>query len=217
MDQYICETNSELKRGIDLLRRSYDYALDCKRSKWDFAVEVDVLIRLGMTTSDFRWLCCKGYVEHRREVGLPGAEGRQFGEADELTMTSESCFVLTEDGADFAETLNLRYTMVQVENCRDDNVKPKWDADRHVLSVGEETVKCFKLPSPNQEMVLAAFEEEGWPVRICDPLPPAPEIDPKRRLQDTIKSLNRCQKSSLLRFAGDGTGEGVLWERSAAF
>ena len=73
-------------------------------------------------------------------------------------------------------------------------------------------VKVFKLPSPNQETVLMAFQEEGWPPKIDDPLPPHGDILPKRRLHDTIKSLNRNQKSRRLRFMGDGTGEGVCWE-----
>jgi hypothetical protein len=60
-----------------------------------------------------------------------------------------------------------------------------------------------------------AFEEEHWPPRIDDPLPKNPELLPKRRLHDAIKSLNRNQKRSLIRFMGDGTGEGVRWELHA--
>ena len=78
--------------------------------------------------------------------------------------------------------------------------------------MGDVLVKQFKLPSPNQETVLMAFQEEGWPPRIDDPLPPHPELDPKRRLHDTIKCLNHNQQNRLIQFHGDGTGEGVLWE-----
>lgn len=48
--------------------------------------------------------------------------------------------------------------------------------------------------------------------RIDDPLPPVFDIEPKRRLHDTIKSLNRHQKNRLIRFKGDGTGQGIRWE-----
>ena len=89
--------------------------------------------------------------------------------------------------------------------------RPRWDRDRQEFRVGGQLVKAFKLPSPNQRMILMAFEEEGWPPRIDDPLPPHNHVDPKRRLHDTIKSLNRNQKSSLIRFMGDGTGQGVRW------
>ena len=63
-------------------------------------------------------------------------------------------------------------------------------------------------------MILSCFQESGWPVRIDDPLPPQAEQDSKRRLSDTIKCLNRKQVAPLMHFRGDGTGEGVIWERT---
>src|SRR5947207_2076239 len=83
---------------------------------------------------------------------------------------------------------------------------------RRELRLGGQLVKVFKLPSPMQEAILMAFEEEHWPPRIDDPLPMHPDLIPKRRLHDTVKSLNRNQKNCLIRFMGDGTGEGVRWE-----
>ncbi|MCA9075835.1 MAG: hypothetical protein KDA93_12430 [Planctomycetaceae bacterium] len=65
----------------------------------------------------------------------------------------------------------------------------------------------------NQEVVLCAFEEDGWPERVDDPLPPQPDQDSKRRLADTIKCLNRKQVNKLIHFRGDGTGQGIVWER----
>ena len=59
---------------------------------------------------------------------------------------------------------------------------------------------------------MSAFEEEGWPPRIDDPLSPHPDQDTKRRLSDTIKCLNRKQSNRIIHFRGDGTGEGVIWE-----
>jgi hypothetical protein len=44
-----------------------------------------------------------------------------------------------------------------------------------------------------------------------DPLPRMPDIDPKIRLRDTIKRLNRNQVNHLLRFQGDGNGLGIQW------
>ena len=38
------------------------------------------------------------------------------------------------------------------------------------------------------------------PPRIDDPLPPSQNVDPKRRLHDTIKRLNRHQRSSSQHF-----------------
>ena len=78
--------------------------------------------------------------------------------------------------------------------------------------MGDVIVKQFKVPANNQHRVLTAFEEEGWPERVDDPLPPRDGVDPKRRLHDTINSLNRHQRNALIRFFGNGTGDGVLWQ-----
>ncbi|MEO1524438.1 MAG: hypothetical protein AAFX06_03340 [Planctomycetota bacterium] len=53
---------------------------------------------------------------------------------------------------------------------------------------------------------------EDGPARIDDPLPVDANIEPKRRLSDSIKCLNRNQAARLIRFRGDGTGEGILWD-----
>jgi hypothetical protein len=91
-------------------------------------------------------------------------------------------------------------------------IRPFWDSNRRELRLGSQVVKRFKWPAMNQELIVLAFEEEGWPRRIDDPLPLDPNIDPKRRLHDTIKCLNRHQLIPLIKFRGDGTGQGVLVE-----
>ena len=84
-----------------------------------------------------------------------------------------------------------------------------------MLSLGGLIVKQFTEPALNQETVLTAFEESGWPEQIDDPIPPHGEPTPKARLRSTIWHLNRRQKNKLLKFHGDGTGEGVRWERTS--
>ena len=96
--------------------------------------------------------------------------------------------------------------MIAAAMCR-----PRWDRVRYELYFGDALIKRFRLPAPNQKRVLAAFEEEHWPPRIDDPLPPHPEIDSKRRLHHTLIALNRNQKQRLIQFHGDGTGQGVCW------
>ncbi len=73
-------------------------------------------------------------------------------------------------------------------------------------------MKRYRVPARNQALILAAFQEEGWPLYIDDPLPPAGEQDPKHRLQATVKSLNRNQQTPLLRFHGNGNGQQIFWE-----
>ena len=91
-------------------------------------------------------------------------------------------------------------------------LRPFWDSERRELKLGEWLIKCFRVPANNQTTILAAFEEDRWPPRIDDPIPPRYDQDPKRRLHDTINSLNRNQQHPLLRFLGDGSGHGILWE-----
>jgi hypothetical protein len=80
------------------------------------------------------------------------------------------------------------------------------------LRVGEWLVKKFRVPAGNQELVLSAFEEEGWPEVIDDPLPIKPEIVPKQRLNGVIIRLNGSHLVPLLRFHGNGNGEAIGWQ-----
>jgi hypothetical protein len=89
---------------------------------------------------------------------------------------------------------------------------PKWDSDRRQLRVDATIVKEFKVPATNQVIILAVFEEENWPPKIDDPLPQKSDIDPQRRLHDTINSLNRRQRHRLLHFGADGLGRGIRWD-----
>jgi len=82
------------------------------------------------------------------------------------------------------------------------------------LKVGSQLVKQFRVPASNQEAILSAFEEEGWPEQIDDPLSPCHDIPAKSRLHSAIASLNRNQKNSLVHFSGNGTGDGIFWKLS---
>jgi hypothetical protein len=88
--------------------------------------------------------------------------------------------------------------------------KPRWDRTARKLWLGSCLVKEFPRPSVCQVLILEAFEEQGWPEAVDDPLPHDPDIDPKRRLHDTIKRLNRHQRWPALSFHGNGNGEGVV-------
>jgi len=73
-------------------------------------------------------------------------------------------------------------------------------------------LKKYRVPTGNQELVLSAFEEEGWPAYIDDHLPMKSEMAPKQRLHNVINRLNGGQLVPILRFHGDGNGEGVGWQ-----
>jgi hypothetical protein len=205
--------------ALRLLMEAYEYARELNQDIWDFAVEIGSLREAGVTVSGFRWLVCKGLVEHAREATAPGETRRTFKPEGPLKFARRSCFVMTEAGVDFARSTltepavaDPSRTLAHMsENGAMEKLVPTWDRDRQELRLAGVVVKQFKVPALNQEIILAAFEEEGWPVRIDDPLPPRPKQDPKRRLHDTINSLNRNQKQRLLRFLGDGSGQGVRW------
>jgi hypothetical protein len=217
--------------ALALLLEAHEYAGELDRDAWEFAVEIDCLHKAGLTNSDIRWLVGKQLAEHAHEMTTVEDASRRFRRIVSLKLTSSSCFVLTAAGVSFAQTV-CRSTAISaatasvsaseqslpVESRPDrsppnhvPNV-PKWDPDRRELRLGHQVVKQFRAPAMNQQTILAAFEEENWPPRIDDPLPPDPELEPKRRLHATINSLNGRQKNALIRFVGDGTGEGIRWE-----
>jgi hypothetical protein len=81
-----------------------------------------------------------------------------------------------------------------------------------MLCLDSRVVKHYRVPAPNQEAVLSAFQEHAWARAIDDPLRPNFEICAGVRLRDTVRRLNANQVNHLLRFYGDGTGSRVLWE-----
>jgi len=218
--------------GLTFLLQAREYADDVQTDLWDFALELRELRSVELTNSDLRWLVMKGYVEHARETTVPGEAQRSFRRTKGLWFNKRTCFVLTDEGAEAAHALGVFETdmnhiadaatakvtalapqtvVAAAEPEPVARVVPRWDGDLQELRVAGVIVKQFKVPAPNQEMILSAFQEENWPVRIDDPLPPAHDQDSKRRLHDTIVSLNRNHKSRFIRFMGDGTGEGVRW------
>lgn len=90
--------------------------------------------------------------------------------------------------------------------------RPSWNADLRELTFRGRRIKRFRQLAGNQVPILAAFEEEGWPRRIYDPLPASRVIPARKRLHDTIRGLNaRHVSRGVIRFQGDGTGEGIAW------
>jgi hypothetical protein len=225
----ICrELWNRARAGLIGLRDAYRYSRDVGCSVWDFAIRIDELQADGLQSSDFRWLICKEFIEHAWEVAAANDDVRSFRRGPRLRFGRTSCFVLTTAGVGFVKSMlqharqcrRRRRPLHRDVPCNGQGKHhprraltpvPKWDRDRQELRLGDVVVKQFKVPAANQERILAAFEEEGWPVRIDDPLPPIADQDPKARLHDTIVSLNRNQKHPRIRFSGDGSGQGVRW------
>jgi len=90
-------------------------------------------------------------------------------------------------------------------------IKPRWDPLLRELWIGSALVKRFRVPARNQELILTAFQEQGWPSVIDDPLPRSEHVDSPSRLSFTIRRLNGRQKRKLMHFFGTGTGAAIGW------
>jgi hypothetical protein len=205
---------------VQLLEADY-YARDLKLPAADFAVELRRLAEAGLTANDLRWLCAKGFIEQAVRAVRPGARRKQsFRDAATISAPSRSGVVITALGLAFARQVCRERSeeegpaLVAADSQESlPDVLPRWDPGCRALWLGPTLVKQYKVPALNQEIILSAFSEEGWPTFIDDPLPPIAGVDAKHRLHDTIARLNRAQKYRLIRFHGNGNGLAVHWER----
>ena len=209
-----------LSSPLSTLFAAFDYASDSRLDRWQFAVSLADVLSQGATLVDIRWLVLRGFAEHAKETTVPGDANRSFRRLPPTSLPADMCITLSPLGAD-----TLRAVL---PGCHTDagspvcdiaesdtfarSTVPLWDSVRRELRYGNQIVKRYRVPAANQELILAAFQEEGWPQFIDDPLPPRDELDPKRRLQATIKSLNRNQLVPLIRFHGNGNGLQIYWE-----
>jgi hypothetical protein len=175
-----------------------------------------------------------------RDLTVYGSPHRSFRRGEGFSFDRTTCVVLTPGGAAFVDRF-LRAPMgsprsvppIETTSLADGETaalegglpgddrrevtirvisRPCWDSMRRELRLCGVVVKRYRVPAHNQELILSAFEEEGWPEHIDDPLPARHDIDPHTRLHDAIHRLNGCQTHRLLRFRGDGSGAGVFWE-----
>lgn len=89
--------------------------------------------------------------------------------------------------------------------------QPHYDASSWVLAIGNITVKKFRHAARNQQLILESLEQAGWPAHLDDPLPHSEDVNPRDRLANTIRRLNRNQVCPVVRFRMDGTGYGLCW------
>ena len=92
-------------------------------------------------------------------------------------------------------------------------IVPIWSAELRELRLGLARVKRFRQPAKNQDLILAAFQDENWAVHSDDPVPGGDNQDAQDRLHDAVRRLNQ-QKEPLIRFMPAGLGKGITWERN---
>lgn len=83
---------------------------------------------------------------------------------------------------------------------------PQWDLKTRALSLDGRILRKYAVHAKNVCPVLSAFEEEGWPPQVFDPLPGRNNA---ARLHRTIASLNNGLTA--IRFNADGQGTGYTW------
>jgi hypothetical protein len=230
--------------ALAMLLHAYNCAQDAGADLWDFALETVTLYEAGLTINDLRWLVAKGFAVHGQETSVYGGPHRSFRPGAGYFFEPTTCMVLTDDGVAFAEHLvrtlgassptsspsettshgngEARGHGNQAPAAHDSNgsataaFKPCWNSLRRELCLGVKVVKRFRVPAHIQQLIICAFEEEGWPAHIDDPLPRSRDIDPHARLHDAIQRLNGRQINHLLRFKGNGSGTGISWELRCA-
>jgi len=75
------------------------------------------------------------------------------------------------------------------------------------VAPGRRGHQTFPPARQNQETILSAFQEDGWPPHIDNPLPGSEDTDAVDRLHDAVKLLNRHTRQAF-RFFSDGLGLG---------
>jgi hypothetical protein len=209
---------AEVFEALLILRRARDVARELQADPWELAVGISELLAVGLSGTDVRWLVARGLVEHALERLAPGTANRTFRRMRNLALSPRTCLVLTAEGQRLLESWEARQVppsagadMNNMAGSAQPVAVPHWDGERRQLWYRNRLVKLYRTPAGSQETILAAFEEEGWPPRIDDPLSRGTGHDPQERLHEAVKGLNRGQVQRLLEFRRDGTGEGVMW------
>jgi hypothetical protein len=217
-------TAEELLRFVIAYATLLTAALEAReqlRSPRSNPVPIDRLRRRGAGDDVLIWILYQGHCE-RLAVSpeeLTDSNSARLAR-DNLGLRSNPAFALTESGEDFADRLLMSllfsegdedftrmWTMLNLGR-----FTPHYDTEHRVFSWGRQVIKCFRQPSPNQEIILSSAQELSWPDWFDDPLPRRGSTNAKVRLHDTIKDLNRRQQMALVQFKGDGTGTRVGWE-----
>jgi hypothetical protein len=192
---------------LAVLLKAHDAAREHGADPLQWAVEIPWLYQQGVSATDLRLLLSHGWVEQWLDATSKRATQRCLTRVRHHGLSDQGCLVLRPDAVEPARQL-LPAPAGVLEPAR-----PVWHSRRRVLSYRGLVVKRFRVWTPNQIPILEAFEEEGWPVMVYSPLSADTEYQARAMLNDAVKRLNRTHVTpGLLRFHGDGTGEGIRWE-----
>jgi hypothetical protein len=199
--------------ALGLLLRADAHARSVGDGRWQFAVGLRELLDAGVSSAALRRLVAEGLAEHAVEAVRLGATERRYRRVRSLAFPARTCFALTDAGLARAGRWLARVGAAAPLALGSASV-PAWDASARRLCFRGVLVKRFRRPAPSQELILAAFQEEGWPPRVDDPLPGQRGVCARERLHDAVQGLNRHHDNALLTFGRDR--EGVTWHTREA-
>jgi hypothetical protein len=164
--------DSRLVARRSCLRAAFEQAVDAlayarasDRDAWEYAIEMDSLVKVGLTVGDLRWMVTQGYLQHAVEVTSVSDSQRRFLGGQNLAFPRQTCFVLSAAGELFAASLSdNRQILSLAEMDRSSpgkraTLQPQWDRVSRMLTLGDQLVKRYRVPSPTQELILGVFQE----------------------------------------------------------
>jgi hypothetical protein len=90
---------------------------------------------------------------------------------------------------------------------------PTWNDGLGTLAFKGVMVLTIEKSAKNLRAILNAFERQGWPAWIPNPIKPAFDTDDRQRLADAVYKLNRGTRvTRMISFRRDGQGKGIIWQ-----
>jgi hypothetical protein len=86
---------------------------------------------------------------------------------------------------------------------------PVWNDSAGELRLNGELVREVVPRAKNVRLILNAFQEDGWPIRVDSPLPGGRN---SRALREAVRNLK--DRITRIEFFCDGKGEGVRWQHA---
>jgi len=223
------------------LGAAFDHARSERANVWDFALEVQALRQLKLSTGDLRWLLTRGLIEHAIEVTPPDTTHRVFRPARKPSVIKRSCFVLSPIGAALAEGMRASDSDdLPSEPARLAQSDAQCDVATVALPSATQVAKVLpQVTNGHAAMMAPRWDRNRRELRVGDQLVrrftiPRPTVEsiltafeeehwPRciaaplngravERMDAVVQELNRGQRSPLVRFVGDEGGHAVSWE-----
>lgn len=208
------EAPERLWPALRLLLAVHVRAQTTGREPWDIALGLPELEAAGLTHDDLRKLIARRLLAHK--VAKPGRGGRRtLVRPSGSELSPRSHFLLTAAGVRWAERLlasDAARTAATTPAEGESRPLPVWDAESGLLHYTGRLVLELSAQASVRKLILDAFQEDGWKLRIDNSVKPrSAGDDTGKRLRDALSGLNRSQLWPALWF--EAHGDGARWWR----